>query len=231
VSTYGCDHANHIADLIETVKEAWRKGFGWCEPWWMDYEDEDGGLVIDGGDGVVGFKATGTHVDGIDGGCCGCIFDFTIDPTPAEGTVTLISPWHPGGDPCGGGLEFVGVSEGTYVVTLTVADPCPADPDHQEDVIVAVVEVTSGCFCGGDYPTFGDVDCNLAVNPVDVVYMVNYVYKGLDARCYPAGWNCPYDLGDVNCDFAVNPVDVVYYVNYVYKGNTPFPCNGCTIVP
>jgi len=55
--------------------------------------------------------------------------------------------------------------------------------------------------------------------------MVNFVYKKMDARCYPEGWNCAVDLGDVDCDNQVGPIDVVYYVNYVYKNYFPFPCD------
>jgi hypothetical protein len=82
-----------------------------------------------------------------------------------------------------------------------------------------VETITSENNCGSP---FGDVNCDAAVNPVDVVYMVNYVYKNQDARCYPGGWNCPYDIGDVDCNGAVNPIDVVYYVNYVYKNQDAF---------
>ena len=64
------------------------------------------------------------------------------------------------------------------------------------------------------------------MNPVDVVKMVNFVYKNIEDRCSD-GWNCPYEPGDVNCDNAVNPVDVVRYVNYVYKNIIPFPCDPC----
>lgn len=62
----------------------------------------------------------------------------------------------------------------------------------------------------------GDVDCSGTINPVDVVYLVNYVYKGWVAGCTEA-------LGDVDCSGTVNPVDVVYLVNYAYKG-WAFPC-------
>ena len=83
------------------------------------------------------------------------------------------------------------------------------------------------CFCGGAPPAFGDITCDAAVNPIDVVKMVNYVYKNIDDRC-STDWNCPKSPGDVNCDDAVNPVDVVRYVNYVYKNITPFPCDPCS---
>jgi hypothetical protein len=74
------------------------------------------------------------------------------------------------------------------------------------------------CDCG----VWGDVSAEGEVNPVDVVYMVNFVYKNQDLRVQPP--NCPYEAGDVNCDEEVNPVDVVRYVNYVYKNITPWPC-------
>jgi len=87
-----------------------------------------------------------------------------------------------------------------------------------------MVEDAGDCVCG---TPVGDANCDAAMNPVDVVYMVNFVYKNQDARCYPPGWNCPYDLGDVDCSGGVNPVDVVYYVNKVYKNQDAF-CNPCT---
>jgi len=56
----------------------------------------------------------------------------------------------------------------------------------------------------------GDLNCDQKVNPVDVVYIVNKVYKG---NPLPG----PLNAADVNTDCAVNPVDVVYMVNFVYK--------------
>jgi len=75
------------------------------------------------------------------------------------------------------------------------------------------------CDCG----VWGDVSNDNQANPVDVVRMVNYVYKGqLDAILQPPA--CPRSAGDVSCDGNVNPVDVVRYVNYVYKGQTDVFC-------
>ena len=73
---------------------------------------------------------------------------------------------------------------------------------------------------------WGDVSGDGLINPVDVVKMVNYVYKSNDQRAQPP--NCPRQAGDVSCDGNVNPVDVVKYVNYVYKGQTDAFCaNPC----
>jgi hypothetical protein len=85
---------------------------------------------------------------------------------------------------------------------------------------VSVLLNQPACDCG----VWGDVDGNAAVNPVDVVYMVNYVYKNQDARVQPP--DCPYEAGDADCSNQVNPVDVVYFVNYVYKNQNAF-CDPC----
>ncbi len=56
----------------------------------------------------------------------------------------------------------------------------------------------------------GDINSDLSINPVDVVLIVNFVYKG---GAEPLVMNS----ADVNGDCAANPVDVVFMVNYVYK--------------
>jgi hypothetical protein len=77
------------------------------------------------------------------------------------------------------------------------------------------------CDCG----VWGDVTSDGAVNPVDVVYMVQYAYLSNDIRVQPP--NCPREAGDVNCDDAVNPVDVVFYVQYAYLSNDMFCPDPC----
>jgi len=116
--------------------------------------------------------------------------------------------------------NFCGYDTGDY--TINSASPCA--PDNNDCLtLIGGREIACYCDCG----IWGDVNDDTDINPVDVVYMVNFVYKQQDARIQPL--NCPYDAGDVNCDGNTNPVDVVYYVNYVYKGNTPWPClDPCT---
>ncbi len=76
------------------------------------------------------------------------------------------------------------------------------------------------CDCGdqtGEHPNrVGDINCDGATDPLDVQFLVNFVYKGLDARCDKP--LCPLETGDVNCDGGVDPLDVQYLVNFVYKG-------------
>jgi len=74
-----------------------------------------------------------------------------------------------------------------------------------------------------------DLDTNWLMNPVDVVIIVNYVYKGIDSRAQ--NQMCPGRPGDWNCDGFVNPVDVVYYVNCVYKNQCTGPCDPCECDP
>jgi hypothetical protein len=51
----------------------------------------------------------------------------------------------------------------------------------------------------------------------DVVYLVNYLFKG---GPIPK----PYEAGEANCDGKITVSDVVYLVNYLFKGG---PKPGC----
>ena len=76
-----------------------------------------------------------------------------------------------------------------------------------------------------DCTDYCDLDGDPNITPVDVSYIVNYVYLGRDAR--PAMPNCPGDNGDWDCDGSVTPLDVAFYVNYVYKSLGAGPCEPC----
>jgi len=92
----------------------------------------------------------------------------------------------------------------------------PGQEDFDGD---GIGDACEDCDCG---MAWGDANGDGAVNPVDVVFMVNFVYLDIDNRVQPP--DCPYAAGDVNCDGSVNPLDVVHFVNYVYLSITPFPC-------
>ncbi len=65
----------------------------------------------------------------------------------------------------------------------------------------------------------GDATGNRLVDIVDIIYLVNYVFKGGPVPVHAVA-------GDVNGDCTLNLSDIIFLVNYVYKGGAmPFP--GC----
>jgi hypothetical protein len=64
----------------------------------------------------------------------------------------------------------------------------------------------------------GDVNLSGNVSSSDIIYLVNYVFKGGLAPLACAA------AGDVNCDGAVTSSDIIYLVNFVFKGGTR-PCD------
>jgi len=63
----------------------------------------------------------------------------------------------------------------------------------------------------------GDANGDGVIDLADVVYLVNYLYKGGDPPV-------PVEAGDANCDGVVDLADVVYLINYLYRGGDPPPC-------
>ncbi len=78
---------------------------------------------------------------------------------------------------------------------------------------------TSSCYC-----PMGDLNLDEAIDPLDVVYLVNFVYR--QAPEPPWHPKCPYHPGDVHPDGVVDPLDVTCLVNYVFRGLGPLdnPC-------
>ena len=63
----------------------------------------------------------------------------------------------------------------------------------------------------------GDPNEDGVINSADIVYLVNYLFKGGSP---PE----PSEAGDTNCDGIINSADVVYLINYLFKGG---PLPGC----
>ncbi len=63
----------------------------------------------------------------------------------------------------------------------------------------------------------GDANGDELVDVGDVVYLINYLFKGGPAPI-------PWEAGDANSDGMVDVGDVVYLINYLFKGG-PAPCS------
>jgi hypothetical protein len=63
----------------------------------------------------------------------------------------------------------------------------------------------------------GDANGNGAVEPGDIVYLINYLFRNDPPPD-------PYQTGDCNCDGEVDPGDVVYLINYLFRGWPPPSC-------
>ncbi|MGB2979628.1 MAG: ASPIC/UnbV domain-containing protein, partial [Candidatus Zixiibacteriota bacterium] len=65
-------------------------------------------------------------------------------------------------------------------------------------------------------PLRGDANGDGEVNVGDVVFIINFLYRGGDPPV-------PMERADANCDGIVDVGDVVYLVNYLYRAG-PQPC-------
>jgi hypothetical protein len=63
----------------------------------------------------------------------------------------------------------------------------------------------------------GDANRDQTLDGGDVVYLLNYLFRGGPAPN-------PLQAGDANCDGDVNADDVVYLLNYLYRDGPPPPC-------
>ncbi|NIN00313.1 MAG: hypothetical protein GTO24_20210 [candidate division Zixibacteria bacterium] len=63
----------------------------------------------------------------------------------------------------------------------------------------------------------GDCNNDGAIDASDVVYLINYLFKGGFAPD-------PLEIGDANCDGVVEAGDIVYLINYLFQGGDPPGC-------
>jgi len=69
------------------------------------------------------------------------------------------------------------------------------------------------------YPDYlpGDANGDSSVNAADVVFLINYLFKGGEPPH-------PMVAGDLNCDGTINSADVIYLINYLFKNGPPPGC-------
>ncbi len=63
---------------------------------------------------------------------------------------------------------------------------------------------------------YGDANSDKQLSVSDVIYLINYLFKGGPAPAI-------YETGDCNCDGDITIADVIYLINYLFKGG-PAPC-------
>jgi len=64
----------------------------------------------------------------------------------------------------------------------------------------------------------GDINADTDINVTDVIYLINYLFKGGDPPEPILG------CGDMQCDGKVDVTDVIYLINYLFKGGPPPGC-------
>ncbi len=62
----------------------------------------------------------------------------------------------------------------------------------------------------------GDADRNGTVNILDIIYLIDYKFKGGEVPD-------PLGAGDADCNLVVNIIDIIYLIDYKFK-NGPEPC-------
>ncbi len=153
-----------------------------------------------------------------------------------DGYLDLASDWYVFRN-TGDGSMVLYDSLKTLAHIATSTDLCLADFDNDEDLDLAVPAADDNlhvflnqCDCGdqtgGNPNAVGDIDCDSATNPLDIQFLVQYVYLSEDARCdKPA---CSYGCGDVNCSGGVDPLDVQFLVQFVYQSLDAL-CEPCAL--
>jgi len=116
------------------------------------------------------------------------------------------------------GLTFqgdtIGILSGTpnwksaYSFSLQVEDSSDPPLNNVLGFVIRVIDPIYTC---------GNVNGDDKVNISDVVYLVNYIFRGGNPPD-------PYIAGNVNCDANVNVSDVVWLINFIFIPGSPDPC-------
>jgi hypothetical protein len=115
-------------------------------------------------------------------------------------------PFYLPGNPGHLSWETTDADTGLWMFSFVAVDDCGSIDTEQVAVSVGI-------------PFCGDCNENGLVEPGDVIFLLNYLFRGGDAPQ-------PLCRGDANCNGDRDPGDVVLLINYLFKGNVP-PCFEC----
>jgi len=86
-----------------------------------------------------------------------------------------------------------------------------------------IITIVADCNCEHQ----GDCYDDGVINPVDVVYMINYGLR-MAGPSPPSDPSCPLiNRGDWDCSGQINLIDIIKMINYVYRQPAPGPCDPC----
>ncbi|NIM96983.1 MAG: hypothetical protein GTO24_02520 [candidate division Zixibacteria bacterium] len=117
--------------------------------------------------------------------------------------------------------------DSTLLLDSLSASECHVSPEEDSLVYWWMVEAKdswgqsrwSNQIWSFDLESYGDVNGDGKIDPGDVVFLLNYLFRGGSAPR-------PLAAGDTNGDCEVNAGDVVYLISYLFKGG-PGPQAGC----
>jgi hypothetical protein len=115
-------------------------------------------------------------------------------------------PFYLPGNPGHLSWETTDADTGLWMFSFVAVDDCGSIDTEQVAVSVGI-------------PYCGDCNENGLIEPGDVIFLLNYLFRGGDAPQ-------PLCRGDANCNGDRDPGDVVLLINYLFKGNVP-PCFEC----
>ncbi|MBD3297905.1 MAG: hypothetical protein GF341_04555 [candidate division Zixibacteria bacterium] len=190
------------ADLMASVRKAWRYCFGWSE--FVTYD-----LLSDPMVKEYPVYAIGTHEEGLPGGCNGCIFSEVDDPFDA---FSLTS------NGCAGTITFSGtMDDWCYTATYRVEDLCG---EYSDDCVIRVdVGECIGCLCAFQC----DFDENGVRDAIDMNAEIDILFfNGPD----PKDPSCPVTRADFDANGFSDVLDLDALIKHLFF-NGPPPVDPC----
>ncbi len=218
----------HLLSILRSIGDKLGIFWGRIKGWAQDRLGRRAGFVPSGNSGVLGKprdtfefvnEIDGATVDTVDGAMIFVLpdsldYEFNLFATSAD-TVSLNF------------LDPLVADSSTFVHvqfdSVILSDSSTASFNFSADVtslsLLADID-GDGDLDTAIVPTFeagfrrGDANNDSRVSVSDVVYLVNYLFKGGPPPT-------PLIAANVNCDTSVSVSDVVYLINYLFKGGTP----------